>query len=58
MAQPLRRRGVGEAMIRDGFAVFGLLALLYAIGRYLLVQGRRSVTKAGRERLMRRLERL
>lgn len=38
-----------ETMIRDSFAVFGLLALLYAIGRYLLVQGRRSVTKAGRE---------
>jgi len=47
-----------ETMIRDALAVFGLLALLYAIGRYLLVQGRRSVTKAGRERLMRRLERL
>lgn len=47
-----------ETMIRDGFAVFGLLALLYAIARYLLAQGRRSVTKAGRERLVRRLERL
>jgi len=47
-----------ETMIRDGFAVFGLLAAIFVIARYLLVQGRRSVTKAGRERLVRRLERL
>lgn len=45
-----------ETILRNGFAVFGLLAMVFAIGRYLLMRNRRSVTM--RARLKRRIERV
>lgn len=37
------------AFLRDFFTVVGMAATLFAIGRALLMRGRRSVTMAGRK---------
>ena len=43
-----------EESVRSGFAVLGLLFVLYHLGRWVLLRNRRSVTM--RARLKRRLE--